>query len=415
MRAGRMTRRNALASLAAVPLAACLHTAPAEAAGEASSLIRAAVDSGAVPAAGLVVRRQGQTVFSFAAGLAQGAAAEAPPLAFSTRTKMRIASVSKVAVALAAQRLERAGVLSLDEDIANAFDPALRHPAFPEAPVTLRKLLSHTASLQDPEVYWQPAPGRTEDLFVPEMWRGAEVGPPGRAFKYCNFGYGFAAHVIERRTGERFDLIAQRLVMQPAGLSAGFNWSGVPLPERRAGAALYSGADGAWQVETDGPANLSGDAPTILKAEGFRLEDYVPGTNGTLFSPQGGLRASIEDMAALIREAATDAALARSVWMEDPAERGNDTDRGYFSAYTAGLQIHPANDSPLPGERLIGHHGEAYGLYSGAFHLPDRDAEIAFAVTGTYPEGRERHERHPVAVNATAPLWAAAEQVLRRL
>lgn len=79
------------------------------------------------------------------------------------------------------------------------------------------------------------------------------------------------------------------------------------------------------------------------------------------------------------------------------------------------MQIHPAIDSPLPGERLIGHHGEAYGLYSGAFHLPDRDVEIAFAVTGTYPEGRERHKRHPVVVNATAPLWAAAEQVLRRL
>ncbi len=415
MPVGRLTRRTALASLAALPLAACIHRPGTDEPLVAKDAINGLVESGTVPAAGLVVRRNGKTIFSFAAGLAQGAAAEASPLAFRTRTKMRIASVSKVAVALAAQRLERAGVLSLDEDVASAFEPALRHPAFPEAPVTLRQLLSHTASLQDPEVYWQPAPGRTEDLFVPEMWRGAEAGPPGQTFKYCNFGYGLAAHVIERKAGERFDLIAQRLVMQTAGLTAGFNWSGVPLPERRAGAALYSGADGAWQVETDGPANLSGDAPTILKADGFRLEDYVPGANGTLFSPQGGLRASIEDMAALIREAASDAALAQPVWADDPAERGNDTDGGYFSAYTAGLQIHPASDSPLPGERLIGHHGEAYGLYSGAFHLPNRDVEIAFAVTGTYPEGRERHKRHPVVVNATAPLWAAAEQVLRRL
>jgi CubicO group peptidase (beta-lactamase class C family) len=381
----------------------------------AQDLIRELVEDGTVPAAGLVVTQAGLSVFSFAAGRAQGVAGEAPLRAFSTRTKMRVASVSKVATALVAHRLAAAGILKLDEDVASDFTPQLRHPDFPAAPVTLRHLLSHTSGLTDPEVYWRPAPGRTEDLFVTGMWRPAPSGPPGQSFHYANFGFALAAHVIERRTGERFDHLVRRLVFTPLGLTAGFNWSFVPLEDRRAGATLYRREEAGWLVSTDGPENLGGDAPTILKEEGFRLEDYAPGTNGTLFSPQGGLRASIGDIARLVRAAALEPGLADPVWTDDPARTGSDADGGYFSAYSAGLQIHPAEASPLPGQRLIGHHGEAYGLYSGAFHLPERDTGIAFAVTGSAADGASRQPRHPVVVKATAPLWDAAGIVLASL
>ncbi|MGE6696136.1 hypothetical protein ACQKH5_00470 [Hyphomonas sp. NPDC076900] len=77
-----------------------------------------------------------------------------------------------------------------------------------------------------------------------------------------------------------------------------------------------------------------------------------------------------------------------------------------------GVQTYEADTSPVLGVKLIGHQGEAYGSYSGAFHAPDLEVEIAFAVTGTSVSGRGRSVHHPVMIKATEPLWAAAESLL---
>jgi CubicO group peptidase (beta-lactamase class C family) len=411
MKAG-VTRRSLLAGACVIPAAGCAGFPASGHPSAAHDRILSLVKAGEVPAAGLVVRRQGRIVFSFAAGLAQGASGEAAPVLFGADTKMRIASVSKMAVALATHRLSAAGVLDLDADVSAAFDPPLRHPLFPEAPVTLRQLLSHTAGLQDPDVYWIAATGRTESLFTPAMWRPADAGPPGSAFKYANFGYGLAAHVLERATNVRFDLLAAQTVFRGAGLRSGFNWSGVPRAMRKAGATLYAFEKGVWQPQADGPAVLAGETPSILSDAGFDLASYVPGTNGTLFSPQGGLRASLQDMITLARLAASEPGMTIPVWKHDPAKVADDTDAGYFSMFTAGAQIHPEADSPVPGVRLLGHHGEAYGLYSGVFHAPELDSEFAFAVTGTKSSGAARAERHPVIVKATEPLWESVSEIL---
>ena len=411
MKAG-VTRRGLLAGASALATASCAGFTSADHPSAAQKRIRTFVESGDVPAAGLVVRRQGRIVFSFAAGLAQGAGGEAAPVLFNADTKMRIASVSKMAVALATHRLGAAGVLEIDADVSAAFDSALRHPEFPNVPVTLRQLLSHTAGLQDPDVYWMAAPGRTEGLVTPAMWRPAEAGPPGSAFKYANLGYGLAAHVLERATGMRLDRLVAQTVFRGAGLDCGFNWSGVSRAQRQAGATLYAFEEGVWQPQADGPAVLAGERPAILSAAGFDLASYVPGTNGTLFSPQGGLRASLQDMLTLARLAASEPGMTVPVWTHDPARGADDTDAGYFSRFTAGAQVHPADDSPLPGLKLQGHHGEAYGLYSAAFHAPDLDAEFAFAVTGTKSSGAARVERHPVVVKATESLWESVAEIL---
>lgn len=412
MKAG-VTRRGLLAGASALSAAGCAGFSPSAHRSAAHDRIRALVEAGDAPAAGLVVRSQGRIVFSFAAGLAQGAGGEAAPVPFMADTKMRIASVSKMAVALAAHRLGAAGLLDIDADVSAAFDPPLRHPQFPDAQVTLRQILSHTAGLQDPDVYWMAAPGRTEGLFTPAMWRPAEAGSPGGAFKYANFGYGLAAHVLERATNVRLDRLVAQSVFRGASLDCGFNWSGVPRARRQAGATLYAFEEGVWQPQADGPAVLSGETPAILSEAGFDLTSYVPGTNGTLFSPQGGLRASLQDMLTLARLAASEPGMTAPVWTHDPARSADDTDAGYFSVFTAGAQVHPEDDSPVPGLKLLGHHGEAYGLYSAAFHAPDLDAEFALAVTGTKAGGAARAERHPVVVKATEPLWESVAEILR--
>ncbi|PKP81450.1 MAG: hypothetical protein CVT79_10155 [Alphaproteobacteria bacterium HGW-Alphaproteobacteria-18] len=413
------TRRALLTGLSGLALTACAHRsgdALRTPAASARRRIEDLVYSAMVPAAGLVVRHRGQVIFAHAQGLAQGAAGEADPAPFTPQTPMRVASVSKMAVALTAHRLAAQGVLDLDADIRAAFSPPLIHPVYPTLPITLRHLLVHTSGLKDPDVYWMAAPGRTEDLFTADMWSPEPWSVPGLGFRYCNFGYGLAGAILEQATAERLDRLTARELLGPLGLDAGFNWSGVSPKKRRHGATLYSREeDGKWQVQADGPANLAGSDPAILIEEGARLTDYVPGTNGTLFSPQGGLRASLQDMAILARAAAQTPAMTRPVWRFDPARPNGDDEQLYFETFAPGAQIHEAGTSPIPGVKLIGHHGEAYGLYSAAFHAPALDTEIAFAVTGTSASGAIRSPHHPVIVTATEPLWAAAETLLAAL
>lgn len=362
------------------------------------------VSSGIAPAAGLVVRKAGKLVFAHASGRANS------EHSFLTSTKMRVASVSKLAVALTAHRLAEQGEIDLDAPLSNWFGDALRHPEFPDVEIPLRRLMSHTCGLQDPEVYWQPAPGRIEELFTPGMWL---PGPPGGYFTYCNFGWGILATILERQLGERFDLLARRILLGALGVTAGFNWSGVPETERRAGATISQKVDGQWVVQADGPEVLMGAGPAVLSRPGFELEDYVVGTNGTLFSPQGGLRASLEELCPLVRAVALHTVASQPAWIFDPALQNGNTDDGYFTEYGEGPQIHPATDSPVTGVKLVGHHGEAYGLYSGAWHAPELDAEIAYAITGS-PEGNPPPSGLHRTVNAWfEPAMHAAREVLK--
>ena len=69
---------------------------------------------------------------------------------------VRIASVSKLVVAIAVLRLVEAGKLNLDADVGVLLGRRLRNPAFPDTPITLRLLLSHRSSLTDTIDYVLP-------------------------------------------------------------------------------------------------------------------------------------------------------------------------------------------------------------------------------------------------------------------
>lgn len=343
---------------------------------------------------------------------ASGSASLAPhPRPMTADTPARVASISKVATALTAVRLARAGLVDLDADAGPLAAVALRHPDRPDTPITLRALLSHTSTLVDPEVYWVRAPGALADhlLAYPDHWAdlapelastGAPIGAPVIEpwFTYANLNTGIAAQALEGATGARFDRLAQRLVLAPAGLDAGFGWSGVSAAKRRSGATLYRRVDGAWTAQMDTPDILNAATPHVLTAEGLSIEaalaGYAPGRNGTLFSPQGGLRASARDLARLMVELDDTPELSAAPWRANAGRTNGDTARDFFTHMGLGCQIHDADTSPWPNVALIGHPGEAYGLYSGAWRAAQAGASVAFLITGT-PEGPPPDSAHP--------------------
>jgi CubicO group peptidase (beta-lactamase class C family) len=123
--------------------------------------------------------------------------------------------------------------------------------------------------------------------------------PPGAYFRYANLNFPLIASIMERAAGERFDRLMARLVLEPLALDACFNWTTCSdACGRPRGRALRAGR----QRDPRRPRRRRPACP-VLAPEGVACElgGYAPGSNGALFSPQGGLRASVRDLAVIGR------------------------------------------------------------------------------------------------------------------
>ena len=69
---------------------------------------------------------------------------------------VRVASISKLVTAIGVMRLVEAGILTLDADVSDQLGWPLRHPFYPDRPITLRLLLSHRTGLTDNISYVLP-------------------------------------------------------------------------------------------------------------------------------------------------------------------------------------------------------------------------------------------------------------------
>jgi CubicO group peptidase (beta-lactamase class C family) len=305
---------------------------------------------------------------------------------------VRIASVSKLVVALGVMRLVEAGTLDLDQDVARWLGWRLRHPAFPEQIISLRMLLSHRSGLTDGVDYALPL-GATVQAAVadPKAW---ETGrKPGAYFHYSNLNFPVIASVMEAATGERFDRLMARLVFTPLKLDACFNWT-TCSDEAVARAVVLT--DEAGLVRRDRLEGKRPACPVVPAADGgCDLSAYVPGTNGALFSPQGGLRISARSLARIGQMLArrgkgfltpqSVATISTPQWHFDGSN--GESEAGFFCAYGLAVQTlanraNGCRDDPFgDGKVRIGHAGEAYGLRSGLWLDPRTGKGIAFFVT----------------------------------
>lgn len=314
------------------------------------------------------------------------------------RDPVRIASVSKLFVALGVMRLVDQGKLDLDADVSDVLGWRVRNPAFPDKVITLRLLLSHQSSLSDAADYIIPVGDTLEaKLADPKAW-DAKHAPGSGWFSYTNLNFPLIASIMERRTGERFDGLMRRLVFTPLRLEACFNWSGCSTSSLKRAITLYR-ANG--EVARD---DLGGKPPACWGVAGpdgaCDLSAYRPGNNGGIFGPQGGLRISAQDLAKtgqmLLRKgrgflsAKSFATLTNPAWRYDgtngEGEEGQ-ANGGFFCAYgmavqTIGLGGKACNDDGFgDGRARIGHAGEAYGLKSGLWADLAAGRGTAFFVT----------------------------------
>ena len=117
--------------------------------------------------------------------------------------KIRVASVSKITLAIANLILVEEQHFSLDDDVSELLGWRLRNPNFPSTPITV-SLLSHTSSVRDGARYFIAAgKGEVRDFFDPRKelwdlaahWASEPKQQPGKA----NLNFELLAEIIAER------------------------------------------------------------------------------------------------------------------------------------------------------------------------------------------------------------------------
>jgi CubicO group peptidase (beta-lactamase class C family) len=339
--------------------------------------------------------RGGEVVYEAQFGrrhIADAAAGDKPA---TRETLYRIASISKLVTTLGVMRLVEEGRVSLDTDVGEYLGWKLRNPHYPDAPITLRMLLTHMSSLRDDAGYYGwPSGARIRDFLVPggalygegRMWSAR--ARPGAWFSYANLPWGVVATVMEKATGERFDRLMRRLVLLPLEMQGGFEPAEFAPAQLDNLATLYRkrtaegdelwNPEGPWIAQVD---DLHGKAPAHRASGGYEI-----GSNGLLFGPQGNLRASAADLGRVmrmlmargeldglrfLRRETVDLMLSRQ-W-SSRADAGNSsygTGKDRMNEWGLGNQHFLDVGGAGSGDRLVegggftgvGHHGDAWGL-----------------------------------------------------
>ena len=323
-------------------------------------------------------------------------------LPIDNATKYRIASISKSFSALGLMKLYDQDLFELDDDISSYLGYAVRNPNHPSVPITFRMLLSHTSSLQDGTGYTtflnatyaqNPIPNMSlvvqpgGSFYTSNMWR-SEI--PGSYFTYSNLNFGLIGTLIEKISNQRFDVFMKNEILIPLGIEGSYNIQ--DLPNITDVATIYRKISNSWTPQFD---NYNGVMPSPPN-----LSNYLVGTNGAYFSPQGGLRASVTDVSKLLKfiknngetvpELISETTLQtmKTIQWNDNGTNGDDY-YGLFNRWSLGLHYANTNaddficNSTTFGN-FIGHTGEAYGLISDAFFSENNNVGFVFMTNGSW-------------------------------
>ena len=144
------------------------------------------------------------------------------------------ASITKTMTAIAILQLRDHGRLSLD-DAAVKYVPELQqvHDAYgPIDAITIRELLTHSAGFRNPTWPWDCDDVKDCDWqpFEPTKWgQVAAMLPythiafkPGSQWSYSNLGYVFLGQIVERVSGDDFEVYIDKNILKPLGMTESY-------------------------------------------------------------------------------------------------------------------------------------------------------------------------------------------------
>ena len=216
-----------LAAVLALP--ALLMAAPAPAANTSAadvaairSVYRAGLERNGIVGSTLVLFDHGQIVLDERYG--QQSLTPAQPV--DEHTTYHWASVTKTLTGIAILQLRDRGLLSLDDPLTRYIPElnAVHDPFGPVSAITIREAMSHSSGFRDATWPW-----RTEEWqpFEPTQWSQIVAMlpytsvdfAPGSRYRYSNLAVVFLGEIIQRLSGDTFEVYMQKNVLGPLGMS----------------------------------------------------------------------------------------------------------------------------------------------------------------------------------------------------
>ena len=367
-----------------------------------------------VPGLGVIVYTDGEEIYSKFLGK-RVIEAEKP---VTRHTRFRVASVSKMFTIFSIMQLVEQNKINLDDDISDYLGFELRNPNFPQKKITTRMLASHTSSLRDGKIYSIPPKDSVKEFFSSDgkYWEDDahfDKNPPGKFFSYCNLNYGLLGTIIETVTGERFDIYQRKNILSQLKTKADYLPGNFDSAEFEMLGSIYRKKNpngiwdefGKWYAQIDDyKIQLTKDTVSLQNPydenfqQEYSLKDYHVGTNATIFSPQGGLRISFEELAHAL-EMLLNGGIYRGKkilskksletmftphWIYDG--KNGDTCGGVMLSYGLGVYFIDGKSTARVCRdyeiNLIGHTGAAFGMLSGLFFIPNTKTGFIYMMNG---------------------------------
>ena len=151
-------------------------------------------------------------------------------------TIYRIASVSKIIVALGAMKLVEEGKLDIYEDVSKYLGFTLRNPNHPDKKITLEQIMTQSSSItdgfDDPNKGYDAVNGPTMHVPLKEILTNPNYeyynpktflkDEPGEKWLYSNFGCGILACIVEKVSGKLFTDYIKEILLDPLEIDGGF-------------------------------------------------------------------------------------------------------------------------------------------------------------------------------------------------
>ena len=145
-------------------------------------------------------------------------------------TTFHWASITKIFTGIAIMQLRDHGLLKLDDSVVK-YVPELRAVHDPYGPIdaiTIRELMSHTGGFRSPT--WPWTDDKDWEPFEPTKWSQivamlpyTEVlFPPGSKHSYSNLGVVFLGQIIERLSGDDYEVYIDKNILKPLGMYASY-------------------------------------------------------------------------------------------------------------------------------------------------------------------------------------------------